>query len=98
MFKLLSSTLVLISIGFSSTLWAKDSKTKTTSVVSSESYGHHYSGLQGSYSLGMVRGAINLGAQIDKPSDGYDLGGYLFLQQSKDKSGTTIVNQVTSLG
>jgi hypothetical protein len=55
-------------------------------------------GGEGTFGLGFTQGAVNFGAQYGKKSDGYDLGGYFFLQTDKEKSGTKIVNQVMSFG
>lgn len=50
-------------------------------------------------SLGFTSSAPHLGVQYhQEKSSGVSLGGYLFQQTSKDKSGVKIVNSMTSFG
>lgn len=48
--------------------------------------------------LGMAAGAVNFGADYVKTRSDYGYGGYVFVQSSRDRSGTPVVNGVTALG
>jgi hypothetical protein len=48
--------------------------------------------------LGLVQAAVNVGFQYTKKNSDYGLGGYFFLQTSKERSTNIIVNQVMSFG
>lgn len=49
-------------------------------------------------SLGFTSSAVHFSAQYEKASTYSDVGGYFFLQTSKEKSGVQLVNQVMSFG
>lgn len=48
--------------------------------------------------LGMAAGALNFGADYVKTKSDYGYGGYVFIQSSRDRSGSPVVNGVTAFG
>ncbi len=90
-----SLTLFLVFFGMVFSAQAQKPATK----ASASSYTNEWSQEQSvTGNLGFTNSAINIGATYEKNIDNVGMGGYFFLQTDKEKNGTKIVRQTTSLG
>ncbi len=98
--------IALIALTYSTEVFAQAKKMTTppSNVVKQpvilNSYTPSYSSnnSEASGNFGLVGGAINIGASYLISKGDYGLGGYFFMQTSKEKNNLPIVSQVTALG
>ena len=57
-----------------------------------------YNSSEVSGKVGMAAGALNVGVDYVKTAADYGLGGYVFIQSSRDRNSSPVVNGVTALG
>ena len=66
-------------------------------IVSTNAFAQ-YNDTEISGKLGMSAGAVNLGADYVNLKGDYGFGGYVFIQSSRDRAGSPVVNGITALG